>query len=53
MFSKLISKTEGVVEREIGRNCVLEALNLTKFSAPQLEILSKSVLIAEDKAMRD
>ena len=53
LFSKLIIQSEGVVERDIGRSCVLEALNFTRFCKPQLEILSRSVLIAEDKATRD
>ena len=36
-----------MVDREIGRNCVLEALNLTKFWEPHSDILSRSELIVE------
>ena len=39
-----------MVDRETGRNCVLEALNVTKFWEPHSDILSRSELTVE--AMR-
>ena len=36
-----------MVERETGRNCVLEALKLTKFWEPHSDILSRSELMVE------
>ena len=53
LSSKQTNKSEELEEREIGMNFVLEALNLTKFIIPQSEILFRSELIAEDKAIRD
>jgi len=37
-------KSEGLVEREMGRNWVLEELKLTRFDVPQLEMHPKSEL---------
>ena len=45
LFLKVRTISEGVVEREMGINCVLEALNLTKLSVPHWDILTKSALI--------
>ena len=49
----MIEGSVGKVERDIGKNCVLEALNLTKFWEPQLEIFRRSELMTEAKAVRD
>ena len=53
LFSKVILKSEGVVDREIGRNWVLDELNLTKFCLPQPEILSRSELRDIEWSERD
>lgn len=44
LFSNVILKSEGVVDKEIGRNWVLDELNFTKFCLPQPDILSRSEL---------
>ena len=42
LLSKIISKSEGSVEREIGSICVLVELKFTRLSLPQPEISSRS-----------
>ena len=53
LLSKIISKSEGSVEREIGSNCVLVELKFTRFSIPQPEIRSRSEFIVVEIASRD
>ena len=45
LSSNKIWGSEEFVEREIGRNCVLEALTLTKFWVPHSDIFSRSEAI--------
>ena len=53
LFSKMLGKLEGVLDKEIVKSCVLDVLNLTKLRAPHSEMLCKSELIVEDIARRD
>ncbi|WP_435316587.1 hypothetical protein, partial [Klebsiella pneumoniae] len=52
-FSNVIKESEGMVEREIGRKHVLEALKLTRFCLPQPATPSNPTLISLVRGIRE
>lgn len=50
MSFRFYGNFEGVVGKEMNRNCVLKALKLNKFLLPRSGIRSRSAILAVDRA---
>ena len=53
LLSKVRSISEGVEEREMCINCVLEILNFTRLSAHQWGMLTKTEFIESERVVQD
>ena len=53
LSSKVRTISGGVEEREMGINCVLEALKLTRLSVPHWEMLTKSEFKESERVVLD